>query len=189
MWKGPCWNRLERKKEKSTEQTVSQENINEPESGGAYSIGEDLWMQLKRIQLQMFTGDKRSYRHWKAAFMACVDTALATGEYKLLQLRQCLTGEDLNVIENLGYSAAAYEASKERLERRHGGKRRQVAIYQDDLDKFEQIKPGNAQDFEQFADLLEIAIMNIKETGHHNELRNGFLYVKLRTKLTVSMLA
>ena len=177
------------KKEKLIEQTVSEGNIHELESRDAYSIGEDLWRQLKRIQLPVFTGDKRSYRNWKAAFMACVDTAPSTGEYKLLQLRQCLSGEALNVIESLGHSAAAYEAAKERLERRYGGKRRQVAIYLEDLDKFPQIRPGNAHDLEQFADLLEIAIINLNETGYHNELGNGFLYGKLRTKLTESMLA
>ena len=177
------------KKEKLIEQTVSQGNIHEPESRGAYSIGEDLWRHLKRIKLPVFTGDKMSYRNLKAAFMACVDTAPSTGEYKLLQLRQCLSGEALYVIDGLGHSAAAYEAAKERLERRYGGKRRQVAIYLEDLDKFPQIRPGNAQDLEQFADLLEIAIINLKETGYHNELGNGFLYDKLRTKLTESMLA
>ena len=177
------------RKEKSTEKTVSYGNIHEPESCGDHSIGEDLWMQLKRIKIPMFTGEKRSYRNWKAVFMACVDTAPATGEYKLLQLRQCLSGEALNVIENLGHSATAYEAAKERLERRYGGKRRQVAIYLEDLDKFDQIRPGNAQDLEQFADLLEIAIMNLREAGHHNELGDGYLYGKLRTKLTESMLA
>ena len=102
------------------EHTVSQGNIHEPESHGAYSIGEDLWKQLKRIQLPVFTRDKRSYRNWKAAFMTCVDTAPSTGKYKLLQLRQCLSGEALDVIESLGHSAAAYEAVKERLERRYG---------------------------------------------------------------------
>ena len=66
-----------REREKSTEQTVSKGNIIEPEACGTYSIGEDLWRQLKRIQLPIFTGDKRSYRNWKAAFMACVDTAPA----------------------------------------------------------------------------------------------------------------
>ena len=121
--------------------------------------------------------------------MACVDTAPATGEYKLLQLRQCLSGEALSVIENLGHSATAYEAAKDRLERKYGGKRRQVAIYLDDLDKFSQIRPGNTHDLEQFADLLEIAIMNLQETGHHHKLGNGFLYAKLQTKLTESMLA
>ena len=109
------------------EHTVSQGNIHEPESRSAYSIEEDLWRLLKRIQLPVFTGDKRSYRNWKAAFMACVYPTPSTGEYKLLQLRQCLSGEALDVIESLGYSAAAYEAVMERLERRYGGKRRQVA--------------------------------------------------------------
>ena len=101
--------------------------------------------------------------------MACVDTAPCTGEYKLLQLRQCLSGEALKVIESLGYSTAAYEAANERLERRYGGKRRQVAIYLEDFDKFSQIRPGNPQDLEQFADLMEIAIINLKETGYHND--------------------
>ena len=177
------------KKEKLKEQNVSQGNIHEPESRNTYSIGEDLSRQLKRIQLPVFTGDKRSYRNWKAAFIACVDTAPSTCEYKLLQLRQCLSGEALDVIESLGHFAAAYEAAEERLERKYGGKRRQVAIYLEDLDKIPQIRPGNAHDLQQFADLLEIAIMYLKETGCHNELGNGFLYGKLRTKLTESMLA
>ena len=32
----------------------------------------------------MFSGDKRMYQNWKAAFMACIDKASATPEYKLL---------------------------------------------------------------------------------------------------------
>ena len=157
-----CMSESFHKSDNLIEHTVIQGNIHEPESRSAYSIGEDLWRQLRRIQLPMFTGDKRSYRNWKAAFMACVDTAPSTDKYKLLQLRQCLSGEALDVIESLGHSAAAYEAAKERLERRYGGKRRQVAIYLDDLDKFPQIRPGNAHDLQQFADLMEIAIMNLK---------------------------
>ena len=57
------------------------------------------------------------------------------------------------------------------------------------MDKFRQIRPENPQDLEQFADLLEIAIINLKETGYRNELGNGFLYGKLQTKLTESLLA
>ena len=44
-----------------------------------------------------------------------------TAEYKLLQLRQCLSGEALRVIENLGHSAAAYQAAMERLDSKFGG--------------------------------------------------------------------
>ena len=49
-------------------------------------IGLDLWKQLKRVIIPVFTGDKKAYQSWKAAFTACVDNAPATAEYKLLQL-------------------------------------------------------------------------------------------------------
>ena len=74
-----------------------------------------MWNQLKRVSVPVFNGDKRLYEGWKTVFMACVDKAPATPEYKLLQLRQYLSGEELKVVEPLGHSAAAYETAKERL--------------------------------------------------------------------------
>ena len=84
-------------------------------------IGQDLWKQLKRVTIPVFSGDKKIYQNWKAAFMACVDQAPATAEYKLLQLHQYLAGEALKAIESLGHSAAAYQTAKERLDRKFGG--------------------------------------------------------------------
>ena len=95
----------------------------------------------------------------------------------------------MQVIENLGQSATAYEAAKERLERKFGGKRRQIAIYLEELELFRQLRPGNARDLERFSDLLDIAIINLKEAGLHHELGNGSLYTKLQGKLPQSMLA
>ena len=71
------------------------------------TLGRDMWNQLKRVSIPVFNGDKRAYEGWKAAFMACVDQAPATPEYKLLQLRQHLSGEALKMVEPLGHSAAA----------------------------------------------------------------------------------
>lgn len=158
-------------------------------SRSSSAIGQDLWKQLKRVQIPVFSGDKRSYQSWKAAFLACIDNAPATAEYKLLQLRQYLSGEALSVIDNLGHSATAYEAAKERLERKYGGKRRQIAIYLEELENFRQIRHGNSKDMEHFADLLDIAIINLKEAGQYHELGDGSLYSKLQRKLPESMLA
>ena len=155
----------------------------------APSIGQDLWRQLKRVQIPVFTGDKRQYQSWKAAFLACIDSAPATGEYKLLQLRQYLSGEALKVIDRLGHFAAAYEAAEDRLERKFGGKRRQIALYLEELEQFRQIRPGNARDIEEFADLLDIAMINLQEAGQHYELGNGSLYTKLQRKIPQAMLA
>ena len=77
------------------------------ETSAGPSIGQDLWKQLKRVQIPVFAGDKRIYLSWRVAFIVCIDSAPATGEYKLLQLRQYLAGEALNAIENLGHSAVA----------------------------------------------------------------------------------
>ena len=153
------------------------------------SIGQDLWRQLKRVQIPVFSGNKRSYHSWKAAFLACIDSAPATGEYKLLQLRQYLSGEALKTIENLSHSGAAYEAAKERLERKFGGMRRQISIYIEELENFRQIRVGNAKDLEQFSDLLDIAMINLKESSQDQELGNGTLYTILQRKLPQSMLA
>ena len=74
---------------------------------GQSSLGTDMWRQLKRVSLPIFSGDKRQLESWHAAFKACVDQAPATAEYKLLQLRQYLSGEALQASDNLGHSPAA----------------------------------------------------------------------------------
>ena len=120
-----------------------------------------------------YTGDQRTYQNWRAAFMACIDKAPATAEYKLLQLRQCLTGEALKAIENLGYSATAYEVAKDCLERKFSGKRQQIALYLEEIDSFRPVRYGNAKDLEKYADLLDVAIVNLKEAQQFEELRDG----------------
>ena len=78
--------------------------------------------------------------------------------------------------------------AKERLERKYGGKRRQIAIYLEELERFRHICTGNAKDLESFADLLDIAIINLQEAGQDQELGDGSLYTKLQRKLLESLL-
>ena len=119
--------------------------------------------------------------------MACIDKSPATPEFKILQLRQYLSGEALKAVEALGHSASACQAAKEKLERKYGGKRRQISIYMEEVDNFGPIRPGDHQDIENFADLLDIVVVNLKDTGRLEELGDGSLYIKLQ-KTTESML-
>ena len=82
------------------------------------SIGQDLCRQLKQVEIPKFGGEKKNYQSWKASFIECIDSAPATAEFKLLQLRQYLTWESLKVMYSLGHSTTAYEAAKERLDRK-----------------------------------------------------------------------
>ena len=144
------------------------------------SLGQDL-SQVNRIDVPVFSGDKRMYQSWKSAFVTCIDNAPATGEYKLLRLRQYLAGDALSATENLGHSTAAYSAAKESLEQKYGDRREQIAINLEELENFRPIRVGNAKDLEELADLLEIATINLKESGQQHELEDGSLYTKLQT--------
>lgn len=146
-----------------------------------------MWRQLKRVSIPVFSGDKCNYENWKATFIACIDQAPASPEYKLLQLRRYLSGEALKTVEKLGHSAIAYEAAKERLYRKYGGTRRQVALYLEELENFKAIRPGNSKE-EEFVDILDVAVINLQENGRHEELGNGSLYLKLQKKLTEPMI-
>ena len=60
-----------------------------------YSIGQNLWRQLKRVQLPVFSGDKKNYQSWEAAFLACIDNTPATAElifrtFQLIERNSCL---------------------------------------------------------------------------------------------------
>ena len=149
-------------------------------------IGQDLWRQLKKVTIPVFSGDKRTYQNWKAAFVNYVDQAPATPEYKLLQLRQCLAGEALKSIENLGCSATAYRAAMDRLERKFGGERRKFTIYLEEIDNFRPVRHGNSK---KYADLLDVAIANLKESNQTQELKDGMLYIKLLASSNVSCLS
>eukprot|EP00795_Rhopilema_esculentum_P004153 gene4153-20335_t len=75
-----------------------------------------------------------------ATFLICIDRAPPTPEFKLLQLRQHLPAAALEAIENDGFSGAACEAAKERLERKFGGRRRGIGIHLEDLGNFKPVK-------------------------------------------------
>ena len=150
-------------KEKTVEESPKQE------------LGKDMWKQLTRVSIPVFSGDKRSFGSWKAAFMACVDKAPASAEYKLLQLKKYLSGEALTAVESLGHSDQAYEAAKSGLERKFGGQRRQINLHLEELDQFRLIHPGNAKDLDRLACLLDVVVINLREAGRKEELGNGSL--------------
>ena len=83
----------------------------------------------------------------------------------------------------------AYQAAKERLERKYGGVRRQIAVNLEELDQFCPIRSRNVRDFEKVTDLLNIIVINLTEAGREEELGNEYLCIQVQKKMTESMLA
>ena len=132
---------------------------------------------------------------WKAAFNACIGQQAISSEMKLLQLRPYVSGEALACISGLGYSAAAYKASQNRLERSFGGSRRYLAPWRAvyTLRDWSAFRPsrrvGAVKEFERFTDLLDVAVLKRREAGRDAELGNGVLYTNMLKKLTTTLLA
>ena len=127
--------------------------------------------KLKRIEIAVFTGEKRKYERWKSAFSICVDQQPLPAEFKLLKLRQYVASEALDAIESLGYSAAAYEAALRRLKRPFIWSRRRLAVRLEELGQSPPIRSGGDQDLERFTDLLDMAVVTLKDAGMHTELQ------------------
>ena len=88
------------------------------------------------------------------------------------------------MIENLGHSSTAYDAANEQLEQKFGGRHRQIAIYIEVFEQFRQTRSGNARDLDKFTDLLDIAIINLKEADQTQELGDGSRYTKIVAEAT-----
>ena len=59
----------------------------------------------------------------------------------------------------------------------------------EEVDNFRPIRPGNHKDIENFANLLDIVVVNLKHAGRQEELGDGSLYITLQKKITKSMLS
>lgn len=121
--------------------------------------------QLERIRIPIFSGNKMDFQCWKAAFTSYVDMTSLSLQFKMLRLEACLAGEAENTLKGLGYSLEAYKAAKARLFRKYGGSRRQIQSHLEELKKLQPIQDNNAKELETFADVLERAVITLKENN------------------------
>jgi len=93
--------------------------------------------------------------------MACIDRAPATAEYIICYSSDKMErhSRQLRVWDTI---PMAYEAAKERLERKFEGDRWQVAWHLEEIDNFRPAYSGNSKNLEKFADPLDIALVNLR---------------------------
>jgi hypothetical protein len=139
-------------------------------------------IKLKGVDLPKFSGeDKTNYELWKASFMAMVDVQnIPVGE-KMLRLQSSLAGKALTLVKDLGYSSAAYERAKSKLEKRYGGERRQQIKQLTTLRNWPKVRSHNLQDLEEFQALLERILITINNCG---SLQDQSLNLSAKEKLT-----
>ena len=63
---------------------------------------------------------------------------------------------------------------------------KKITIYLEEIDNFRPVRHGNSKDIEKYADLLDVAIVNLKESNRSEELKDGMLYIKFTEKIASS---
>ena len=83
-----------------------------------------------------------------------------------------LTGKALTLVKDLGYSGAAHERAKSRLEKRYGEERRLQITHLTTLRNWPKFRSRNLQDLEKFQALLEriLAAMADSAPGQEQSL-------------------
>ena len=118
--------------------------IDDHTSSHTTKIANDMANQLKRVSIPVFSGNKVKYLGEGLPLITVLIELQQTSQYKLLQLKQCLVGEPLKLVQRYGHSSAAYTTAKDKLEKKYGWKRRQMAIFY--LDRFKPFQNNNPKE-------------------------------------------
>ena len=139
-------------------------------------------IKLKGVDIPKFSGeDKADYEPWKAAFMSMVDIQnISVGE-KMLRLQGSLSGKALTMIKDLGYSEAAYERAKFKLEKKYGGEKRLQIKHLTTLRNWPKVRSRHLKDVEEFQALLERILITVKDCG---SLQDQSLNLSAKEKLS-----
>ena len=105
------------------------------------------------------SGDEGSYGTWKAAFTICVDNLPITAELKLLRPNNIRVVHRLRALKRIGIQLLHTKLHYEVLNRSMV-----VRVHMEALDKMVVIPDGNGAQMERFADLLQAAVINLKDT-------------------------
>ena len=110
-------------------------------------------VKLKGVELPTFSGEA-----WNAAFTSVVDDTNMPVKEKMLRLQNCLRGKALETVRDLGYSDYAYEKAKEKLERKYGGKRRQILTHLATLRGLSKVRRYNVEQWKTWKNYWQSSI-------------------------------
>ena len=142
--------------------------------------------RLKSLKVPMFSGEKSKFEDFWNMFLSLVDQGVEPTNIKMARLRQSLTGTALEAIRGLGVSDPEYKEAKEILQSKFDGERRKLQAYMDQIEKMPPLKRNHVHSFEQFADLVCIAVVKLQAERRGRELGDGALHSLLVKKFADS---
>ena len=144
---------------------------------------------LKRPQLPVFTGETNRYEDWRATFDAFVTIENVPGKFKMMQLKNCLAGDALKLVDRYRPSDIGFTKAMAELERKYGGVSRRIRHQLEEIRSIRPVRPGATRDLEELADRVQSLVTNLEEHGSAGDLADvSAYYILVKEKLHVTFL-
>ena len=144
---------------------------------------------LKRPQLPVFAGEPNKYEDWRATFDAFVTIENVPGKFKMMQLKNCLAGDALKLVDRYRPSDIGFTKAMTELERKYGGVSRRIRHQLEEIRSIRPVRPGATRDLEELADRVQSLVTNLEEHGSAGDLSDvSAYYILVKEKLHVTFL-
>ncbi|XP_074641242.1 uncharacterized protein LOC141898992 [Tubulanus polymorphus] len=144
--------------------------------------------RLESIRVPEFSGDKTEFDTYWMAFIEVVDKSDESPAGKMIRLINSPRGKAKDSIKGLGYTETEYEAAKNILSNKYGGKCRQLQNYLDEVERLEPVKGGNIDGLSKLSEALNIAVAKLRASNRIEDLQNGAWYRLVCKKVPESLL-
>ena len=142
---------------------------------------------VRNPQLPIFSGD--DYEDWKVAFDTFVGDEDIPDKFKMIQLKNCLGGDPLKLVNRYNPTEAGYAKARSELERKYGGVERRIRRQLEEIRKMRPVQAGNCKDLDNLADRVQNLVTNLEECGCAADLSAmSAYYILVKEKLPASYL-
>ena len=144
---------------------------------------------MAKPKLPNFNGDRQKYQDWWGQFDAFVHQAKVPTRFKMMMLKDSLTGKAADLVKGLGYTEIQYAAAIKKLNTRYGGQTRMVQSLIDSILKVDPIDMKELEKLERFNNLLADIIAKLYDAGQQNELQGpSTLYTLVQQRIPDELL-
>ncbi|MCG8429599.1 MAG: DUF1759 domain-containing protein, partial [Candidatus Omnitrophica bacterium] len=126
---------------------------------------------MAKPKLPNFDGESQKYQDWWGQFDAFVHQANVPTRFKMMMLKDSLTGKAADLVKGLGYTEIQYAAAIKKLNTRYGGETRMVQSLTDSILKVEPIEMKELERLESFNNLLTDIITKLHDANQLGELK------------------
>jgi hypothetical protein len=144
-----------------------------PHSSSRVEKSEDIrrfFQGVAKPSLPKFTGNRGEFQDWWEQYNVFVHETDVPVRFKMVMLKNCLSGTPLELVKGLGYSEIQYEMAIAKLEQRYGGERRLLQQLIEAITSSPPMREDNLKGLSEFSNKLYDIVAKLKDAGQDSEL-------------------